>query len=69
MTIDTLFTEISAPEDILSQISPKIALATAGFNFSVDLNTVSAGEYSLRFLMGSGNEAFWCDAKKSVVVQ
>lgn len=45
------------------------ALETAGFSFSVNLNTIPTGEYSVRLLIGSRDGASWCDTRKSVLVQ
>lgn len=59
-------TGVARPDVASGQSNP--ALAKAGFNLSIDFETLPAGEYTVRFLMGSGDEASWCNAKKSIIV-
>lgn len=59
-------TGVARPDVAKGENNP--ALATAGFNISVDLDSLPTGEYAVRFLMKSDNGAFWCDAKKGIVV-
>lgn len=45
------------------------ALADAGFDVSVSLDSLPSGKYAVRFLMQTDGKAYWCDARKSVVLE
>jgi len=60
-------TGVERPDVASGQHDP--GLEAAGFNFSATLKTLPAGDYSVRFLMNEGGKTYWCDAKKTVVLQ
>lgn len=60
-------TGVKRPDVALGQNDP--ALEVAGFNFSVALDSLPAGDYSIRFMMDKGNKPYWCDAKKTVAIE
>lgn len=45
------------------------ALGDAGFNISVNLDSLPSGKYAVRFLMQGDNKSYWCDAKRSIVLK
>jgi hypothetical protein len=45
------------------------SLISAGFSISAELSPVPAGEYSLLFMIQSGQSTYYCDAKKSLTLQ
>lgn len=59
-------TDVPRPDVASDQHNP--ALANAGFNVSVNLDSLPVGEYAIRFLMTTNSKTYWCDTKKSVVV-
>jgi hypothetical protein len=45
------------------------SLASAGFNFSSNLNSIPAGEYSVTFLIEHEQHSFFCDAGKKLTIE
>lgn len=60
-------TGVQRPDVASGQNNP--ALANAGFNFSVNLDSLPSGDYAIRFLMQTSGKTYWCDAKKTVVLK
>lgn len=60
-------TGVARPDVAASLKNPK--LVDAGFEASVDLGSVPAGHYAVRFLMQGNAGSYWCDTKKELVLQ
>lgn len=61
--------ETGVPRPDVATALKNPALADSGFNLSVNLDSVPSGDYTVRFLMQTNGKAYWCDAKKSVVLK
>lgn len=61
--------ETGVPRPDVATVLKNPALENSGFNVSVDLGSLPSGDYTVRFLMQTGGDAYWCDAKKTLDLQ
>jgi len=60
--------ETAVPRPDVATALKNPALANSGFNVSVNLDSLPSGDYTVRLLMRTDGNAYWCDTKKSMII-